>query len=118
MAVEAFHAAGDPERYPEAGEPWQPLKLYYHHGHNRTKIQALHDAMVEHDLESPYAEWLENWTRDTSWEDRVTTRVVCDEYFGVRDQALMALASSTTMVTNSAVAAQRSRPTDSRARVR
>ena len=93
ISVEAFHAAGDPERYPEAGEPWQPLKLYYHHGHNRTKIQALHDAMVEHDLESPYAEWLENWTRDASWEERVTTRVVCDEYFGVRDQALMAHAT-------------------------
>lgn len=27
--VAAFDAAGDPERFPEAGEPWQPLKLYY-----------------------------------------------------------------------------------------
>ena len=27
----AFEAAGDPERYPDAGEPWQPLKLYYPH---------------------------------------------------------------------------------------
>jgi len=28
-ATEAFHAAGDPERYPEAGTPYQPQKLYW-----------------------------------------------------------------------------------------
>jgi len=28
VAVEAFDAAGDPSRYPDAGEPWQPSKLY------------------------------------------------------------------------------------------
>lgn len=34
ISMVAFEAAGDPERYPEAGEPWQPLKLYYQHGFN------------------------------------------------------------------------------------
>ena len=29
VAVAAFEAAGDPARYPDAGEPWQPSKLYY-----------------------------------------------------------------------------------------
>ena len=29
VSVEAFDAAADPDRYPGAGEPWQPLKLYY-----------------------------------------------------------------------------------------
>src|SRR5215468_8588074 len=29
VAVEAFDAAADPDRYPDSGEPWQPLKLYY-----------------------------------------------------------------------------------------
>jgi N-acetyl-1-D-myo-inositol-2-amino-2-deoxy-alpha-D-glucopyranoside deacetylase len=28
VTVGAFAAAGDPERYPEAGEPWAPRKLY------------------------------------------------------------------------------------------
>src|SRR2546430_2364015 len=32
VSVLAFEAAGDPDRYPEAGEPWAPLKLYYNHG--------------------------------------------------------------------------------------
>jgi N-acetyl-1-D-myo-inositol-2-amino-2-deoxy-alpha-D-glucopyranoside deacetylase len=29
VAVTAFDAAADPGRYPEAGPPWQPSKLYY-----------------------------------------------------------------------------------------
>ena len=29
VAVAAFEAAGDPSRWPEAGEPWQVAKLYY-----------------------------------------------------------------------------------------
>jgi mycothiol conjugate amidase Mca len=29
ITVAAFGAAGDPERYPDAGAPWTPLKLYY-----------------------------------------------------------------------------------------
>ena len=29
VAVAAFDAAGDPDRYADAGEPWQPAKLYY-----------------------------------------------------------------------------------------
>lgn len=28
--VKAFHAAGDPSQYTEAGEPYQPAKLYFH----------------------------------------------------------------------------------------
>jgi mycothiol S-conjugate amidase len=93
VSVVAFEAAGDPERYPGAGEPWQPLKLYYHHGFNRPKTQALHDAMLEHDLESPYAERLEKWEPEPDWDARITTRVPCADYFGVRDQALLAHAT-------------------------
>jgi N-acetyl-1-D-myo-inositol-2-amino-2-deoxy-alpha-D-glucopyranoside deacetylase len=29
VTVAAFDQAGDPRRFPEAGEPWQPAKLYY-----------------------------------------------------------------------------------------
>lgn len=29
ITVAAYHAAGDPGQYPEAGAPWAPLKLYY-----------------------------------------------------------------------------------------
>ena len=93
ISVEAFHAAGDPERYPDAGEPWQPLKLYYSHGHSRPKALALHEAMVAHDLDSPWAERLADWPERPDWDARVTTKVPCSDYFGVRDQALLAHAT-------------------------
>jgi len=93
VAVAAFDAAGEADRYPDAGEPWQPLKLYYHHTFNRPRMQALHDAMLAHDLESPYTERLEKWKPDPEWDARITTRVDCADYFGVRDQALLAHAT-------------------------
>lgn len=93
VAVHAFHAAADPEQYPHAGEPWQASKLYYHHAFNWHKIHALHTAMLEHGLESPYAERLDAWKRDPEWDARVTTKVPCSDWFGVRDQALLAHAT-------------------------
>jgi mycothiol S-conjugate amidase len=91
VAVEAFEAAGDPERYPDAGEPWQPLKLYYNQTFSKARTVALHEAMLARGLESPYGEWLERWKdRD---ERRITTRVPCGDYFATRDQALLAHAT-------------------------
>jgi mycothiol S-conjugate amidase len=93
VSVEAFDAAGDPDRYPAAGEPWQPLKLYYNMGFNRTRIMALHQAMLDHGLESPFAEWLERWEDREDGVNRITTRVPCADYFERRDQALLAHAT-------------------------
>ena len=93
VSVAAFEAAGDPDRFPDAGEPWQPLKLYYHHSFNRPRMQAIHDAMLEHGLESPWAERLKEWKPEPEWDARITTRVPCADYFGVRDQALLAHAT-------------------------
>jgi mycothiol S-conjugate amidase len=93
VSVAAFEAAGDPDRYPGAGEPWQPLKLYYHHSFHRERTQALHDAMVARGLESPYAERLAQWKPDPAHAARITTRVPCAEYFPVRDRALLAHAT-------------------------
>jgi mycothiol S-conjugate amidase len=93
ISVAAFEAAGDPSRYPGAGEPWQPLKLYYHHSFHRARTQALHDAMVARGLESPYAERLAEWKPDPEHDARITTRVPCAEYFAVRDRALLAHAT-------------------------
>ena len=63
ISVVAFEAAGDPERYPETGEPWQPLKLYYHHTFTRARFIALHEGMLAAGLDSPYGEMLDTWTR-------------------------------------------------------
>ena len=92
VSVEAFEAAGDPDRYPGTGDPWQPLKLYYHMGFHRARFEALHEAMQARGMGSPYADWISRWEdRPTKWE--VTTRVPCGEYFRIRDEALKAHAT-------------------------
>ncbi|MEV6924721.1 mycothiol conjugate amidase Mca [Dactylosporangium sp. NPDC051485] len=97
ISMVAFEAAGDASRYPDRGEPWQPLKLYYNMGWSRTRIQLLHDAMIEATGESPYTEWMKSWQeRQADWPDpseRITSQVPCGEYFDVRDDALRAHAT-------------------------
>jgi mycothiol S-conjugate amidase len=93
VSVAAFEAAGDPERYPELGAPWQPLKLYYDIGFSKGKIMALHEGMLAAGLESPYEEWLKRWEDRPDKGPRITTRVECAEYFPVRDDALRAHAT-------------------------
>jgi mycothiol S-conjugate amidase len=93
VAVHAFETAGNPDAYPELGEPWQPLKLYYHHSFHRARTQALHDAMLARGLESPYAERLRQWKPDPEHDQRITTRIECAKYFPVRDRALLAHAT-------------------------
>jgi mycothiol S-conjugate amidase len=93
VSVAAFEAAGDPDRHPELGEPWQPLKLYYNSGWTKARMLALHEGMLAMGLDSPYAEWLEKWADREDRGDRITTRVECGEYFEVRDDALRAHAT-------------------------
>jgi mycothiol S-conjugate amidase len=94
ISVAAFDAAGDPDRFPSAGAPWQPLKLYYSHGFSRAKLMAFHEAMLARGLESPYDEWLQRWDGDKpDVIERVTTRIQCADYFEVRDRALIAHAT-------------------------
>jgi mycothiol S-conjugate amidase len=93
ISVAAFDAAADPARFPELGEPWQVLKLYYQFTFHRDRIVALDEAMKERGLESPYAERLADWEPDPSHQARLTTRVPCADYFRVRDQALLAHAT-------------------------
>src|SRR6185503_19251183 len=69
ISVEAFDAAADPDRYPGAGEPWQPLKLYYDRGFSRHKILAFHEAMLAEGLQSPFADWLKRWDSDDTGSD-------------------------------------------------
>jgi len=90
VSVAAFDAAGDPTAYPEAGEPWSPLKLYYNGGFSKARISAYHEALVAAGQESPYGEWLEKWDRP---ERTVSTRIDCADWFDRRDAALIAHAT-------------------------
>lgn len=87
ITVPAFERAGDPQWYPEAGEPFQPLKLYYSTW-SRKRMQTVHERIVERGLESP---WKEEWFAQP-WPDeaRVTTAVDIGGYTDVRNEALRA----------------------------
>ncbi|MCW1250004.1 mycothiol conjugate amidase Mca [Acaricomes phytoseiuli] len=103
VAVEAFHAAGDPERYPGLGEPWSPSKLYYDLAFSQQRFQVLHQALLDAGMDSPYEEIIammmaeQDSTEDVHGErpqpHQVTTKIDCGDYFPVRDEALRAHAS-------------------------
>jgi mycothiol S-conjugate amidase len=94
VSMAAFDAAPEPDRFPETGEPWQPLKLYYVHGFSRARMLAFDEVLTKAGLESPYKEWLERWDPNRAdVMERVTTRIECGDYFEVRDEALKAHAT-------------------------
>jgi mycothiol S-conjugate amidase len=100
VSVEAFEAAGDPDRYEGCGEPWQPLKMYYFLTFHLDRIKALHEEMLRAGLDSPYAERIEEWGKDEDEaaskgrpRHEITTRVECADYFEIRNQALIAHAT-------------------------
>lgn len=100
VAVEAFNAAGNAELYPGTGPAWEPSKLYYDLAFNPQRFRALHYALEEAGLNSPYAERLATWLESdaeghTELEGRhpTTTQIECGDYFEKRDQALKAHAT-------------------------
>ena len=97
VAVEAFAAAGDPDRYPDTGEAWVPSKLYYDRAFSPERFRALHFALEEAGLQSPYAERLAAWLEADAEGHTpppaghpTTTQIDCGDYFEVRDDALRA----------------------------
>ncbi|MHA7306264.1 mycothiol conjugate amidase Mca [Arthrobacter sp. TMN-49] len=100
IAVEAFTAAGDPERYPGTGQAWEPSKLYYDLAFNPQRFRALHFALEEAGLTSPYAERLAAWLEADSEghtmpvsKHPTTTQIDCGDFFESRDDALRAHAT-------------------------
>ena len=93
VSVEAFEAAGDPERYVGRGEPWTPQKLYYNGGFSLVRMRAIHEALLEAGRESPFGEWIESREARATPEREVTTRIPVSDYFEHRDAALRAHAT-------------------------
>jgi mycothiol S-conjugate amidase len=86
ITVPAFERAGDTRWYPEAGEPWQPAKLYYSVW-SRLRFELIHRRFEELGLESPFTpEWFERPSHD----HRITTRIDVSGHAHVRFDALLA----------------------------
>lgn len=89
ISVPAFDAAGDPDRYPDAGEPWAPSKLYYT-GFSRRRVETLHRTYLERGEESPFARWFERPLPEESEGHRFTTFVDVGPWLARRRAALLA----------------------------
>ena len=91
IGLAAYRAAGKPGAFPEAGEPWQPAKLYYTVA-SVGRFRAIHAKFEELGLESPFDEaWRARW--DEVPEDVPTATIDISEYAEVRAEALKAHAT-------------------------
>jgi mycothiol S-conjugate amidase len=91
IGVAAFGAAGDPERYREAGDPWQPEKLYYTE-FSVARFKEVHQKFVDLGLQSPFdEEWRKRW--EGVPVAPVTTSIDIAEFADVRGDALLAHAT-------------------------
>ena len=91
VGLAAFRASGDAARFPKAGAPHQPAKLYYTI-HSAARFRAIHDKFEELGLESPFdADWRARW--DTMPEEVATAVVDITPQAHVRREALLAHAT-------------------------
>jgi mycothiol S-conjugate amidase len=89
ISVIAFDAAGDPDRFPDAGAPFAPLKLYYSVW-PAERFRQIHAKFIELGRESPFDEkWLARLTRDEAF----TTSIDIEGFQDVRGKALKAHAT-------------------------
>lgn len=87
----AIAAAADAAYRPDlGGDPWDVPKVYYNQQFTKARVEALHLAMIDADLDSPYHDWLDRWDDRPEDAHRVTTRVLAADWFDVRDRALLA----------------------------
>ena len=89
IGVVAFDAAADPDAFPEAGPPWQPLKLYYS-AWARARMVAIHQKFLELGMESPFDE---KWFDRPGLDERVTTKIDVSAWDDIRREALLAHAT-------------------------
>jgi mycothiol S-conjugate amidase len=89
----AFHEAGDADRFPDKGAPWEPKKLHYFATFTKARFQMLHEAATAEGIESPFAGWLENWDSMGFEDPKVTTQIDVADFIELRSKALLAHAT-------------------------
>ncbi|GAB3687404.1 mycothiol conjugate amidase Mca [Nocardiopsis oceani] len=93
VSMHAFDAAAEPDAYPDSGDPWQPLKLYYFVSFPPERFEALAETLAERGLENPFAEWIDRIKKRDRPRWEITTSVHCSEYFDTAHAALKAHAT-------------------------
>ncbi len=97
VSMAAYETAGDPSKFPDAGAPWTPLKLYYDHGFSIQRIEVFAEEYERIGEPFPMQEWLDRVRKMAAERgdrmSRVTTQIECSKYFPQRDDALRAHAT-------------------------
>ncbi|WP_336660627.1 mycothiol conjugate amidase Mca [Leucobacter sp. USHLN153] len=90
----AWELSGDPEAYPDAGEPWEISKLYYEEIFNAKRVNTIYQWLMDNDPNSPI---IEQFLEIREWMTRRpysgTASVNVGRFFDKRDDALRAHAS-------------------------
>jgi mycothiol S-conjugate amidase len=89
ISVLAFDRAGDPDWYADAGEPFQPSKLYYSTW-SRARMIAIHEALIRLRGSSPFED---TWFDRPDHDHRITTQVDVADFWWARSGALRAHAT-------------------------
>jgi mycothiol S-conjugate amidase len=89
ISLLAFDSAGDPDRFPDAGPPYAPAKLYYSVW-PAARFRQIHAKFLELGLESPFDE---KWLARLEHEEVFTTTIDIDGFQDVRGEALRAHAT-------------------------
>ena len=89
ISVLAYERAGDPSWYPQYGQAWQPLKLYYSVW-SKARLVAIHEALLARRGSSPYDD---TWLQRPDQDERITTRLNVADYLWARSGALRAHAT-------------------------
>jgi N-acetyl-1-D-myo-inositol-2-amino-2-deoxy-alpha-D-glucopyranoside deacetylase len=92
VAVAAFEAAGDGARFPEAGQPWSPVKLYYAVV-PRSAMRGFVERLRAAGIDVPFGDRADVAEEELPFgvdDERVTTTVDVSAYVEAKREALAA----------------------------
>lgn len=89
VTVGAFEAAGDPQRYPDAGEPWAPTKLY-ETAVPRSLLELAYAALKEMGDEAPFGVTSPDELTFGVPDDRITTAIDARDFLPNKVEAMRA----------------------------
>jgi N-acetyl-1-D-myo-inositol-2-amino-2-deoxy-alpha-D-glucopyranoside deacetylase len=92
VAVAAFEAAGDAGRFPDAGEPWQPTKLYYA-ALPKSFLRMGFDALKEMGEEAPFGVTSPEELSFGDPDETITTRIDARDHLEAKVAAMAAHAT-------------------------
>ena len=89
VAMAAYDASGDPDRYPGTGEPWQPAKLYYT-ALPKSLLRLGWQALKEMGEEAPFGVTSPDDLPFGDDDDTVTTRIDARDFLEAKVDAMRA----------------------------